>query len=143
MIKGIIVIRGVNFIRLEWTPPQYSPLQYLVSTQCSLQCNRELERYERVLPPIPGTHPSDGNPVTAVVIENLLPSSDCKIHFKAVYNPASLDPGVYIDAATLETSVYKWGTRVDDAVKQPYLTSLLVLYVIVHLYRKGKIQIYK
>ena len=105
MIKGVTVNQGKNFIQLQWLPPQYNPMEYAVSAGC-LECDGKLEVYERVLPPITGKNPSDDKPVTAVVIDNLRPGSKCEIHFRAVYNPASLDSGMYINTSTLKAGIF-------------------------------------
>ena len=102
MIRGIKVSRGLTFLTLTWTPPQYIPLEYQISAIYTVQFDGT--RYARDYTPIPGVHAPDGNPVQAFVAERLTPSTDCRIHFKAVYNRASLDPGIYITTTTLTAS---------------------------------------
>ena len=88
MIKNIAFYAYTKCIRLKWSPPRFAPYFYLQSITCKLKWNRSpylqtmitLEKY-----------------ATSSAIGFLIPDSRCQIKLTAVYNPASLDPGVYMN----------------------------------------------
>ena len=92
MIKNITCYAYFKSIRLKWSPPTFPPYFYLQTITCKLrfhnhpyvQTTLTLERY-----------------ATSSGIGFLKPKSHCLIKLTAVYNPASLDPGIYISVLIL------------------------------------------
>ena len=88
MIKNIAFRASTKCIRINWSRPKFPPYLYLQSITCKLRLDRRpylqriitLERY-----------------TTSSGLRFLKPDSKCDIKLTAVYNPASLDPGVHIN----------------------------------------------
>ena len=84
-------VSDVNSITVSWTPLQFEPTSYNLTTVCWLQCsNTSLSS----IAPTPS--PSD----TSVIISGLPAGSECNVTLAATYNSDSNMP-VNIKAKTL------------------------------------------
>ena len=87
MIKNVAFYTYSMHIWLKWSRPTFPPYFYLQTIICKLRFQRcpylkstfTLERY-----------------ATSSHIGFIIPESECQIKLTAVYNPASLDPGIYM-----------------------------------------------
>lgn len=86
-----------DFIRIKWAVryPILSAKQYKFHFSCTLLCNEKLHYVlRRAFTSI----------ARSVKLGPLHPASKCSMTFTAVYNPASLDPGVRYNFTTLYES---------------------------------------
>ena len=89
------IISGVNNLMIYWTRPQFPPIEYKQIISCKLLCDHRTYYLAEAI--LDGTVCSSNTLV-------LKPGSVCLINLIAVYNPASIDPGVGLSAHTLYTS---------------------------------------
>ena len=78
-------------IWISWTPPEFNPYYYQLKTSCRLQCDNQAYHLTEV---------TMGSFATSTLITSLRPRSVCLIKLVAVYNPASIDPGMGLSART-------------------------------------------
>ena len=91
MIKDLSIQRGATFIKLQWSAPDFGPYFYLQRTSCMLWHQRVPYRFfQKVIV----------SSATSNLVSGLKPGSRCEIRFRAVYNVATLDPGIIIIAST-------------------------------------------
>ena len=91
MINNLAFYAYSKSIWLKWSPPAFLPYFYVQTINCKLRFHSlpyvertfTLERY-----------------ATSSGIGLLKPDSECQIKIKAVYNPASIDPGIYMSVST-------------------------------------------
>ena len=81
-----------NEIKVSWTSPEFKPYFYQLTTSCKLTCDARTYYLTEVM--------IDSH-VSVRTVPNLLPASTCIIKLIAIYNPASLDPGITLSASTL------------------------------------------
>ena len=84
-----------NNIKVSWTSPEFQPYFYQVTSSCKLICDTRTYYLTELM--------MDSN-VSACTVPNLLPGTTCIIKLIAIYNPASLDPGITLSASTLYAS---------------------------------------
>ena len=95
------VTAGINHLVISWTLPQFPPYIYEQTTSCKLLCDhRTYYLTERMV--------NGGD--SSSTISALQPGSVCLIKHLAVYNPASIDPGIGLSARTLYSSKCCWLT---------------------------------
>ena len=87
MIKNIACYAYSKSIRLKWSPPKFPPYFYLQIITCKLRLH-SLPYLQRVF--VLKSYASSSG------IGFLKPKSQCQIKLTAVYNPASLDPGIHM-----------------------------------------------
>ena len=88
---------GLNDLMIYWTQPQYPPIEYKQIISCKLLCDHRTFNLREVIL---------DETVRSSTIRALKPGSVCLINLIAVYNHASIDPGVGISTHTLYTSKY-------------------------------------
>ena len=89
------VTSGANQLEVSWTLPTYSPYYYMQTASCKLLCDEGTYYLREAL--IPRQQLSND-------INALKPGSVCLIKQLAIYNPASIDPGIGLVAHTLQLS---------------------------------------
>ena len=89
------VIPGENDLLVSWTPPHFQPDHYIQTTTCQLLCDHRTYYLTEVI--------INGKEILRS-IKALQPGSVCLIKHVAVYNPASIDPGIGLSAHTLYSS---------------------------------------
>ena len=85
MINGLTVDTTCDTITLSWVMPEYLPQSYNRDVSCMPACGNLAYITQSF---------TLGSSETRDHIINLLPGSHCEITLFAVYNPASLDPGL-------------------------------------------------
>lgn len=93
MIGDLEVQPGIDHIVFTWKAPQYRPMHYLVDLKCKVVSTEETYIEEKYRLP-------SMNQFTTIT--DLIKDSRCRVTFTAVYNPATLDPGITINVKTLE-----------------------------------------
>lgn len=86
---------GPDHVQVSWTPPQFQPYWYQQITSCNLLCDHRTYHLTEVL--------VDAY-LTKTTTAHLRPGSICVIKLTAIYNPASIDPGLGIIVHTTYTS---------------------------------------
>ena len=93
MISSWVTQRGLDFVILKWKHPDYEPQIYHVQVSCRLISQAEgdyvSKRYDLE------------SSSTDAIASGLLPESTCLLTLFAVYNPASIDPGLQVTVETL------------------------------------------
>ena len=84
MVPDLQVKPSSTSIEFSWDPPQYAPDYYEISCTCTYA-----HKEQRVSSYVQTREPS-------MKITKLLPGSVCEVLFRAIYNPATLDPGVKV-----------------------------------------------
>ena len=92
MIKNITFYAYSKCIRLKWSPPSFPPYFYFQTITCNLLFHRR--HY------LQSTFTLERD-ATSSRIGFLEPESECQIKLRAVYNPATLDPGIYMSVFIL------------------------------------------
>ena len=89
------ITAGLDYLVISWSLPQFLPDLYKQTTSCKLLCDhRTYYLTEAII---------DGG-FSSTTIYALRPGSVCLIKHVAVYNPASIDPGIGLSACTLYSS---------------------------------------
>ena len=86
------VIPREDQIFMSWTPPRFLPIRFIHTVSCKLWCDPATYYLTE-------TATSRINHYTN--FPALQPGSICLIKFLAVYNPASVDPGIGLSSRTL------------------------------------------
>ena len=95
MLNTLRVNSSTHNISLTWEHPYYLPLYYEQKAKCVHWCSDQwLFTPKRTL----------SASLTSSVLLDLQPATQCIITFKAIYNPASLDPGIIKVVYTLSNS---------------------------------------
>ena len=95
--KGFLsAVSAVNIITISWTPLQFEPTSYNLTSVCWLQCNNAA-----LSPIVPTPSSSD----TSVIISGLPAESECNVTLAATYNGDSNMP-VNLIAKTLLDGTY-------------------------------------
>lgn len=94
MINSIQIKATENSIAMDWSPPPYTPQRYNVDLECFNQCGDSFNWEQSYFSKL-DFH---------ILITNLDPAYQCMVHFTAVYNPVSLDHGLYYIVSTLTAS---------------------------------------
>ena len=92
MIKLETADCGSNFVHVKWKIPKYLPQRYRLRYSCklSMQGNHYVQATIEII-----TYNSKG-----LKISGLSPQSTCVLTVFAIYNPASIDPGITITLIT-------------------------------------------
>lgn len=96
MIQPYQNYEGYDSFAIRWNRPLYQPSHYEYSVSCKVQC-AERHYFSLVKEVLPSVHSS-------ITVAELLPRSICEVTLIAVYNPASLDPGIALIATTTSRS---------------------------------------
>ena len=83
---------GEDQLLITWTPPLFAPNHYIQTTSCNLLCDQSTYYLNEAV--------IDGEETSSITYA-VQPGSICMIKLVAVYNPASLDPGIGLSAHTL------------------------------------------
>ena len=89
------ILPGVNDLVIHWIEPQYPPIEYKQIISCKLLCDHSTYHLAEAIV---------GRTVQSSTTLVLKPGSVCLINLIAMYNPASIDPGIGISTHTLYTS---------------------------------------
>ena len=89
MIPDYNLESSMHFVRITWQFPKYKPQMYKLSASCK---QTGVGKYQ-----ISITLDSSS---TSAEVTGLHPRSVCSINIIAIYNPASIDPGITISATT-------------------------------------------
>lgn len=98
MIQILGVFVGPDYAHLDWAVNRFPPERYRVKIMCKYLCShsdQHLNKDEVIL--IPSYE-------TSSAINELQPGSRCILRFHAVYNPATLDDGLFSLFTTESTS---------------------------------------
>ena len=99
MIRNWTYSSGLSYVKLTWNHPDYDPERYELHYSCRLQSEQYYYISSRMN--------SQKSTSTFARVSGLLPGSHCLLTLVAVYNPASIDPGVTVVTKTLESSTAK------------------------------------
>ena len=84
-------------ILIAWTAPKYFAMWYQLTTSCRVFCDKNTYHLtEHLINPFMTFHR----------VVNLRPASICTFRLIAVYNPASIDTGIFFNTHTTNTSKY-------------------------------------
>ena len=95
MINILTPNSGFDYVELLWTQPLYLPFKYKLTFSC--KCTLENVTHNYIVPE--GVHLSSN--CSSFRVSSLFLESECSLRLLAVYNPASIDPGVTTTVATL------------------------------------------
>ena len=98
MIQNLQTNTGLDYVEITWDRPMHDPIKYELTYSCRLQKGEEYITNQ------PETLPSTSN---SVRLSQLLQDSICKLNILAVYNPASIDPGISVTESTSKEGAYK------------------------------------
>ena len=86
-VDGVFV--GSDYVTLDWTLRRFPPLVYREKIVCKYLCSHaEQHIYKNEVKLFPSQ-------TTSSTINELRPGSRCVLRFHAVYNPATLDDGLF------------------------------------------------
>ena len=85
------IITDTSHFQIYWTAPIYPPLMYKMTTSCKFLCEDKTYYLTEIM---------IDSMQTSSTTDNLRPGSACLIKLLAVYNPASIDPGIGLSAHT-------------------------------------------
>ena len=94
-----------NQLEISWTSPSFQPDHYIQTTSCKLLCDHSTYYLTETI-----ANRKD----TSSTIHALLPGSVCLIKHVAMYNPASIDPGIGLSVHTLYSSKCKMANFCTD-----------------------------
>ena len=98
MIENLKTNSGLDYVEITWDRPIHDPIKYELTAWCRLQ---EGEEYITNHPKtIPSTH-------NRVRMSHLRQGSICRVNLLAVYNPASIDPGISVTESTSKEGTCK------------------------------------
>ena len=98
MIKSLSFDPGIFSFGLSWQKPEFVPDHYQFIVHCQLFCAQTGYYHNDV--PLPQIE-------TSLRLCYLRPGSVCQVTVKAVYNPASIDPGLTETVRTAFLSKYQ------------------------------------
>ena len=83
-----------NQILISWTPPKFVPTHFIHTVSCKLFCDPTTYYLSK----------SETSKMShSTIIHLLQPGSICLVNHLAVYNPASIDPGIGLSVDTCFT----------------------------------------
>ena len=98
MISDTWYTFGSDFVQLMWNQPRFWPEKYELKYACIMK--HSVRPYYKSEEYIKTKKQKIHFICTSIRIPDLLPSSSCAFNLVAVYNPASIDPGIVITAIT-------------------------------------------
>lgn len=102
MFKHLKIEAIDTFIHTSWTSPRFLPYAYTQVVVCSLLCDiRRISYIDNTLTKVRTDLSSN-----LIVTKDIRANSRCKVTFKAIYNPASRDPGIVKQLVTPIQSKY-------------------------------------
>ena len=86
--------KGLAHVEMTWMRPLYNPEKFKFTYSC-------------IIEPKGFSYTTEGERIlssnsTSARVSGLRPQTVCKLKLIAVYNPASIDPGITVTARTLE-----------------------------------------
>ena len=99
MIQNWTCSSGEDYVNLMWNCPDYDPERYELYYSCKLQSDPYYYISSKLN--------SKNSTSTFARVSELLPGSLCLLTLVAVYNPASIDPGLTVVTKTLQSSTAK------------------------------------
>ena len=97
MIKNPRTNSGMDYVEIVWDRPKYLPTKYKFSYSCTLMGGEEY------LTSQPETVHST---CIRVRVADLHHYSICRLNLLAVYNPASIDPGITVTESTTKLGIH-------------------------------------
>ena len=99
MIRTHSLAFGSDYVKLNWTQPNFLPEIYELNYMCSMRstCTPNFAMNNSVTTSAQNL----SSETTSVTVSDLCPSSICMLFLLAVYNPASIDSGIWIRGTTL------------------------------------------
>ena len=92
------VFNEENQILIHWTSPRFLPDYYLHIVSCNLLCDpATYYLFEKV----------SNKQTNSTAINGIYPGSTCLFKHIAVYNPASIDPGIGLSALTFYSGKFQ------------------------------------
>ena len=92
------VFPGKFQVMISWTPPKFLPIRYTHTVSCKLLCDSATYYL---------TETVTISQMVSTIFHLALPGSLCMVKFVAVYNPASIDPGIGLLTHTLYSSKFQ------------------------------------
>ena len=105
MISGYNIESGMHFVRITWHCPKYEPERYKLAVSCE---QHGIIGYQVDITLDP--------PCTSAEVTGLRSESICTINIVAIYNPASIDAGITINATTESNCKYSTETYIREQV---------------------------
>ena len=107
MIDAYFLASGSDYIEVIWTPPKYLPKSYVyqIMQTCTLMATSTL-KHDMKKDVVTNTK-SLSSGTTSVRISDLCPNSTWMLILLAVYNRASIDPGIVAKGTTLDEHTSK------------------------------------
>ena len=105
MIRTRSLSSGLDYLKLNWTHPTFLPERYELMYVCTMRAKSI--PFLKMNNSIIINSQNLSSDTTSVYISDLHPISICTIFLLAVYNPASLDSGMWIIGRTLDEAKSK------------------------------------
>ena len=109
MIRTHSLASGSDYVELNWTHPKFLPERYQLNYVCTMKppCapNRDMNHS------VTRNAQNLSSDTTSVRVSDLRPSSICMLFLLAVYNPASIDSGIWVTGTTLSKNKGKRNFR--------------------------------
>ena len=99
MVEDVQTKGGAGSISIRWKSRRYLPQSYVIMCSCKV-VGIEENNFDQTYHLYPNTRSFE--------ILNLTSKSECSLNFKAVYNPASLDPGISLTITTLDLGIQQF-----------------------------------
>ena len=97
LIRNLRTKSGLDNIRLSWDSPKLRPIKFELTFSCRLINGEEyITNVQQIL---------DSTSIS-VQLGKLRTNSACKLNLLAVYNPASIDPGITVTKNTMCKGTY-------------------------------------
>ena len=105
MIRNHSLASGMDYVELNWTHPKFLPERYQLKYMCTMKptCAPNHNINQSVMTNVQ----SLSSNTTSVRVIDLRRSSICMLFLLAVYNPASIDSGIWVFGTTLSEDASK------------------------------------
>ena len=106
MIHIYPLATGLDYIKMNWTNPRFSPERYQLKYLCTMKGISKYQAGQIIY--IVNMTKNLSSTTTSVIISDLYPSRICTVILLAVYNPASNDKGIAFEGVTLGEHTSPW-----------------------------------
>ena len=105
MIRNHSLASGMDYVELNWTHPKFLPERYQLKYMCTMK--RTCAPNHNINQSVMTNAQNLSSNTTSVRVFDLRPSSICMLFLLAVYNPASIDSGIWVFGRTLSEDTSK------------------------------------
>ena len=114
MIHDYSISSGLDYVELNWTHPKFLPERYQLKYVCTMKPTSESKHVKSDY--IRKRTTKLSSYTTIYKIADLHPSTICNLILLAVYNPASIDKGIFMTQTTLEHHTSKISSCLGDFI---------------------------